>query len=319
VCRASWRGDRSCGDRDLGHDRDAALRGVLRRPPVIDVEAAASRSRCVTGVHGGDARLPRAEAVAAALEELRTDSRGSTRRLVFLPGERQMRGPRAARARWRLGWDVFPLYARLSAAEQERVFEPHPRPRAVLATTSRDLAHHPGVRFVVDTASHASAATAARQVPAVPIEPGRGRAPSSARPLRRVARASAYAVFEDDFSRGPSNGPRSCAPTSEPDLQMTRSPRWPEDFRSSTRPTPGCSTTATPAPELGAVDGDRRSPPRAQMARCRRPAARAHTRRGGPAALPRRGAGDRRIPEHTDRASGRRSALVRPTSACEVR
>jgi ATP-dependent helicase HrpA len=121
------------------------------------------------------------EAVAAALDELRANERGiDGDALVFLAGERQITEVRdhlqrgAAR-----DWDVFPLYARLSAAEQERVFEPHPRRRAVLATNVAETSLTiPGVRFVVD----AGLARVSRYSP---------RAKFQRLPIEAVSRASA--------------------------------------------------------------------------------------------------------------------------------
>jgi len=124
--------------------------------PVIDVEGRSFpvevRYRPLDEEAAAEApSLP--EAVAAALDELRANSQGiDGDALVFLPGERQIAETRdhLERAGSR-DWDVFPLYARLSAAEQERVFEPHPRRRAVLATNVAETSLTiPGVRFVVD-------------------------------------------------------------------------------------------------------------------------------------------------------------------------
>ncbi|MCC6534231.1 MAG: ATP-dependent RNA helicase HrpA [Burkholderiales bacterium] len=73
--------------------------------------------------------------------------------LVFLPGEREIRETaEALRKHHPPDTEILPLYARLSAAEQERVFEPAQARRIVLSTnvaeTSLTVA---GIRFVVDT------------------------------------------------------------------------------------------------------------------------------------------------------------------------
>src|SRR5207302_3067179 len=73
--------------------------------------------------------------------------------LVFLSGEREIRDT-ADVLRGRLGSaaDVLPLYARLSSAEQQRVFKPDGGRRIVLATNVAETSLTvPGIRYVVDT------------------------------------------------------------------------------------------------------------------------------------------------------------------------
>jgi ATP-dependent RNA helicase HrpA len=76
--------------------------------------------------------------------------------LVFLPGERDIRDAADALRHSELPGldqlDILPLYARLSAAEQHRVFRPHRGRRVVLATNVAETSLTvPGIRFVVDS------------------------------------------------------------------------------------------------------------------------------------------------------------------------
>lgn len=74
--------------------------------------------------------------------------------LVFLPGEREIREAADAlsKAGGRLG-EILPLYARLSRAEQERIFSPQTTERrVVLATNVAETSLTvPGIRYVVDS------------------------------------------------------------------------------------------------------------------------------------------------------------------------
>ncbi|MEY4713017.1 MAG: putative ATP-dependent helicase [Pseudomonadota bacterium] len=80
--------------------------------------------------------------------------------LVFLPGEREIREA-ADHLRGHLahnpvlrGTEVLPLFARLSQAEQERVFDTHGGRRIVLATNVAETSLTvPGIRYVVDSGS----------------------------------------------------------------------------------------------------------------------------------------------------------------------
>ncbi|HLT99391.1 MAG TPA: ATP-dependent RNA helicase HrpA [Burkholderiaceae bacterium] len=74
--------------------------------------------------------------------------------LVFLPGEREIReAAEALRKHHPPGTDILPLYARLSQAEQERIFRPQSNlRRIVLATNVAETSLTvPGIRFVVDS------------------------------------------------------------------------------------------------------------------------------------------------------------------------
>ncbi|HEY7872963.1 MAG TPA: ATP-dependent RNA helicase HrpA, partial [Rudaea sp.] len=92
------------------------------------------------------------ERIAAALDEITAeDPRGDV--LVFLPGEREIRDVHLALSRRRYrATEVLALYARLSAAEQDRVFKPGSARRMVLATNVAETSLTvPRIKYVVDT------------------------------------------------------------------------------------------------------------------------------------------------------------------------
>ena len=95
--------------------------------------------------------------------------------LVFLSGEREIKDAAAALAAADLGpgTEVLPLFARLSAAEQHRVFAAHAARRIVLATNVAETSLTvPGIRFVVDTGlARISRYSARTKVQRLPIEP----------------------------------------------------------------------------------------------------------------------------------------------------
>ncbi len=134
------------------HFRDAPVVEVSGRTYPVDV-----RYRPYGGLvaaEEGDDVLDddrdQVEAVCDAVAELQRDTDGDV--LVFLSGEREIRDTAEALAdRLPSGIDVLPLYARLSAAEQHRVFEAHRGRRVVLATNVAETSVTvPGVRSVVD-------------------------------------------------------------------------------------------------------------------------------------------------------------------------
>jgi len=91
-------------------------------------------------------------AVVQAIEELTSAALAEGDILVFLPGEREIRSLEARLQRERTGLEILPLYARLSAAEQSRIFAAHSRPRVILATNVAETSLTiPGIRYVIDT------------------------------------------------------------------------------------------------------------------------------------------------------------------------
>ncbi|WP_425546636.1 ATP-dependent RNA helicase HrpA, partial [Brevibacterium samyangense] len=96
------------------------------------------------------------EGVLAAFDELAAEAPGDI--LVFLSGEREIRDTAealSAHTQKRGGrfaqWEIVPLFGRLSAGEQQRVFAPHSRPRVVLATNVAETSLTvPGIKYVID-------------------------------------------------------------------------------------------------------------------------------------------------------------------------
>ncbi|MFC6575793.1 ATP-dependent RNA helicase HrpA [Planomonospora parontospora] len=89
------------------------------------------------------------QAIGDAVDELCREGPGDV--LVFLSGEREIRDTADALSK-RRDIEVLPLYARLSAAEQHKVFARHTGRRVVLATNVAETSLTvPGIKYVVDT------------------------------------------------------------------------------------------------------------------------------------------------------------------------
>ena len=118
--------------------------------PVIQVEGRTFPVDVLYEPPPEEAELPDAVADAVA-NVLSLDPDGDV--LVFLPGEREIRETESAlQARALRGTVVQPLYARLSAAEQSRVFASIPERRVILATNVAETSVTlPGIVYVVDT------------------------------------------------------------------------------------------------------------------------------------------------------------------------
>ncbi|CAM8631847.1 HrpA HrpA-like helicases [Oxalobacteraceae bacterium] len=90
------------------------------------------------------------DAIVDAVDELALNGPGDI--LIFLPGEREIRdAAEALRKHHPPHVEILPLFARLSAQEQERVFKTSNARRLVLATNVAETSLTvPGIRFVVD-------------------------------------------------------------------------------------------------------------------------------------------------------------------------
>ncbi len=125
--------------------------------------------------------------------------------LVFLSGEREIHDSADALRRLSgTGTEVLPLYARLSAAEQHRIFQPHRGRRIVLSTNVAETSITvPGVRFVVDTGvARISRYSRRLKVQRLPIEPiSQASANQRAGRCGRIAPGICIRLFgEDDFA-----------------------------------------------------------------------------------------------------------------------
>ena len=169
------------------------------------------------GVEADDDR-DQVQAVVDAVQELRACPPGDV--LVFLSGEREIRDTADALAgAVPPGTEILPLYARLSAAQQHRVFEPHTARRIVLATNVAETSLTvPGVRYVVDPGTARMSRYSHRtKVQRLPIEPvSQASADQRAGRCGRLADGIAVRLYsEEDFLARPSSpSPRSCARTS---------------------------------------------------------------------------------------------------------
>ncbi|MER7115580.1 ATP-dependent RNA helicase HrpA [Saccharomonospora azurea] len=112
------------------------------------------------------------QAICAAVDELRAEGPGDI--LVFLSGEREIRDAAEAVEAMNLpNTEVLPLYARLSAADQHRVFKPHRGRRIVLATNVAETSLTvPGIKYVIDPGTARISRYSHRtKVQRLPIEP----------------------------------------------------------------------------------------------------------------------------------------------------
>ncbi|AOJ38481.1 ATP-dependent RNA helicase HrpA [Burkholderia lata] len=118
------------------------------RPAVKHAEGTAGRDRVKSA---REAERDLMDAIVDAVDELCREGPGDV--LVFLPGEREIReAAEALRKHHPPHTEILPLFARLSAADQDKVFKASNARRIVLATNVAETSLTvPGIRYVVDT------------------------------------------------------------------------------------------------------------------------------------------------------------------------
>jgi ATP-dependent helicase HrpA len=181
----------------------------IRYRPLVSESAPEDETAGAEGYEAED----EVSAIVAALRELDREAPGDV--LVFLPGEAEIRDAadavRGAFRDERAPTEVLPLYGRLSAAEQHRVFERSAvaglRRRVVLATNVAETSLTvPGIKYVIDTGTARISRYSNRaKVQRLPIE-----AISQASAQQRSGRAGRTSAgiairlySEDDFARRP--------------------------------------------------------------------------------------------------------------------
>jgi len=127
---------------------------VRYRPVRQDVDKAAGQAspQSDSSRLAGDEERDLIDAVVDAVDECAQHGPGDI--LVFLPGEREIReAAEALRKHHPPATEILPLYARLSQAEQSRIFHPDGNSRrVVLATNVAETSLTvPGIRYVVDS------------------------------------------------------------------------------------------------------------------------------------------------------------------------
>ncbi|CAL9466674.1 hypothetical protein SUDANB58_02760 [Streptomyces sp. enrichment culture] len=149
------------------HFGDAPIIEVSGRTYPVEV-----RYRPLLEEDSDDADRDQITAITDAVEELMAEGPGDI--LVFLSGEREIRDTADALAKKQYrSTEILPLYARLSHAEQHRVFQPHSGRRIVLATNVAETSLTvPGIKYVIDPGfARISRYSHRTKVQRLPIEP----------------------------------------------------------------------------------------------------------------------------------------------------
>jgi ATP-dependent helicase HrpA len=178
--------------------------------PVIEVSGRLYpievRYRPVEGDAEDTTRREEEQALGDAVEELCREGEGDV--LVFLAGEREIRDAAATLAKRNLkNTEVLPLYGRLSAAEQDRIFRPGRARRIVLATNVAETSLTvPRVRYVVDTGlARVKRYSYRNKVEMLRVEPiSQAAAKQRAGRCGRVAHGICIRLYsEEDFDKRP--------------------------------------------------------------------------------------------------------------------
>lgn len=191
--------------------------------PIIEVSGrnypVETRYRPLVGRAGADGDeqqddLDQVDGICRAVQEL-ISTGGDGDILVFLSGEREIRDTADALAKAQQSWlaqqlrftEILPLYARLSATEQHRVFTAHTGRRIILATNVAETSLTvPGIRYVIDAGTARISRYSARtKVQRLPIEPiSKASADQRAGRCGRVAPGICIRLYdEEDYAGRP--------------------------------------------------------------------------------------------------------------------
>jgi len=156
-------------------------RPLLGESKLTDAENASTKRNANRKSSQSDQDRDLMTGILDACDELMAEGPGDI--LVFLSGEREIRdaedalvghlGPLAQDPNMYGSVEVVPLYSRLSAAEQHRIFAPHDRRRIILATNVAETSLTvPGIHYVVDAGlARISRYSKTTKVQRLPIEP----------------------------------------------------------------------------------------------------------------------------------------------------
>jgi ATP-dependent helicase HrpA len=148
------------------HFNDAPILMVSGRTYPVEV-----RYRPLQSEDPEEEDIQHEEAILRAVDECAAAGRGDV--LIFLSGERDIReAAEALRKHHPPQTDIMPLYARLSAEEQMKVFKPHQGRRIVLATNVAETSLTvPNIRYVIDPGfARISRYNARNKVQRLPVE-----------------------------------------------------------------------------------------------------------------------------------------------------
>ncbi|HGF7226132.1 TPA: ATP-dependent RNA helicase HrpA [Vibrio cholerae] len=144
--------------------------------PIIEVSGRTYpvevRYRPLAGDDDSESDRDQLEGIFQAVDELCNEGLGDI--LIFMNGEREIRDTADALSKRNLrDTEIVPLYARLSAGEQNKIFQPHAGRRIVLATNVAETSLTvPGIKYVIDPGTARISRYSYRtKVQRLPIEP----------------------------------------------------------------------------------------------------------------------------------------------------
>ncbi|EJL8257083.1 TPA: ATP-dependent RNA helicase HrpA [Vibrio cholerae] len=144
--------------------------------PIIEVSGRTYpvevRYRPLAGDDDSESDRDQLEGIFQAVDELCDEGLGDI--LIFMNGEREIRDTADALLKRNLrDTEIVPLYARLSAGEQNKIFQPHAGRRIVLATNVAETSLTvPGIKYVIDPGTARISRYSYRtKVQRLPIEP----------------------------------------------------------------------------------------------------------------------------------------------------